>query len=119
MSTRQMETSETVTNQKAVISFQNKIIALFFAPFAGAVFAIPTALVLVQLWAWFMVPTFGVQPLTLGSAIGLGLIMSLLTKQTMPKTGESDIDLLKRQFVGAVVSPLIALIIGFLVKGWL
>lgn len=40
------------------------------------------AFVLLRLWQWFVVPTFSLAPLTYPAAIGLGLIVEMLTAST-------------------------------------
>ena len=37
------------------------------------------ALVLKKLWMWFIIPQFGLSPLTYGTAMGLSLFVSILT----------------------------------------
>lgn len=37
--------------------------------------------VLSKLWFWFMVPAFGLPPLHIAYALGMSLIIALLTKQ--------------------------------------
>ncbi len=41
--------------------------------------------VLVKLWQWFVVPVFGFEQIRLVSAIGIGLLVSYLTHQHIPR----------------------------------
>lgn len=43
-----------------------------------------SGLVLTDLWAWFIVPTFGLDPLSLPAAIGLSIIVGYLTANQAP-----------------------------------
>lgn len=74
-----------------------------------------------QLWLWFIVPTFGADPLGLALAIGLGLIVSFLTHQPdggdPPKRPSSDAMVHAAGY--AFCWPAMALLIGWVVKGFL
>lgn len=65
---------------------------------------------IVKLWAWFVVP-FGLQPITIAHAIGIGLIISLLTKQYVPQ----DKDNKYLPLIFSYIYPLVTLLVGWIV----
>jgi hypothetical protein len=70
------------------------------------------------LWSWFIVPTFGLNPLSLGPAIGISLVASWLTRGSSSvfqgeKTLEEAIIEGAYQFI---VYPIVFLVCGWLVK---
>ena len=71
-------------------------------------------LVLCQLWQWFVVPLFGLPTLTIAQALGLGTLISYLTKYV--PIGQNN----KATFVEAAVAsfgwPLVVLAIGWIVQ---
>lgn len=67
------------------------------------------AFVLLKLWAWFIVPLFGLPPLTIPYAIGISLIVGSFFLNTK-KQDDSNVF-----WVSAIVSPLITLFIGWIV----
>jgi hypothetical protein len=83
-----------------------------------AVVNIWSGFVLTKLWAWFIVPTFALVPLTLAPAIGVALVVSYLTHQSRPST-KSDKDAAE-QFIESVVLgllyPAIVLFVGWIVS---
>lgn len=67
--------------------------------------------VLSVMWMWFIVPTFGLAPLSIPIAIGIGLILAFTTKTT---TGpKQDISALAGT---AFLYPLLLLGIAWIVK---
>jgi hypothetical protein len=77
--------------------------------------------VLTMLWAWFVVPTFGAQPLEIAPAIGCALVVSYLTHQPGP-TNESAgnlEDVFGRLIGHTMLVPFIALGFGWIVKQWM
>jgi membrane protein implicated in regulation of membrane protease activity len=83
--------------------------------------AIWSGYVLTILWAWFIVPTFGLPPLALAPAIGLAVVASYLTHQYMPKvTKEGDKwDQMGHAFGHMALKPAMALLIGWITKQWM
>ncbi len=70
------------------------------------------------LWGWFMVPTFGFIPLTIPAAIGVMLVVNLLTHQS--RSGEEErSDAIAARITFNLFGPGIALIAGWIVKGFL
>lgn len=71
-----------------------------------------------QLWAWFVVPIFGLSFLTLPAAIGLGMAVTFLTFQYVlePKdSGWTDNEKLVRAVGMMVLRPMLALLFGYIV----
>ena len=70
--------------------------------------------VLSILWRWFAVPLFHLPVLTIAQAIGVSVIVALLTKQYVPSKKGDDTDW------GALMYPFFApatlLLIGYIVK---
>jgi hypothetical protein len=76
--------------------------------------------VLCLLWAWFMVPTFKAPELSIPAAIGVALVVSYLCRDGKPS--EKDKTFAQQLATGAVtvaLSPLIALGIGAMVRGFM
>jgi hypothetical protein len=69
--------------------------------------------VLSILWSWFMVTTFGLPELSIPQAIGLSLILGYFHRAT---TKEQDP---AAALAVVLVSPLIFLMIGWVVKGFM
>ena len=64
--------------------------------FLGAITAIVIltllrGLVIVKLWAWFLVTTFALPVLNIPQAIGVGLVMSFLTIHEHPEPDETGV----------------------------
>lgn len=73
--------------------------------------------VLVKLWMWFAVPTFGLQPLTLVPAIGVGILISYLTHHSIPQEeGREMSKVITDASTETFLYPLIVLSIGWLVS---
>lgn len=71
---------------------------------------------IVTLWRWFVVAQFGVKPLPLAAAIGLDLIVSLLTAHGfLRKKAEYTATEYTTAIIGKALLPLYALMIGWLV----
>lgn len=76
------------------------------------------AFVAMKLWGWFAVPAVHVEPISLGLAFGLMLVVEIFTmKHKAPKpTPDVAFSALVAHWVSlAVLSPLIALALGYLV----
>lgn len=74
--------------------------------------------VLTVLWAWFVVPTFGLPTLALAPAIGLAMVVSFLTHQSdASKAPEGDFsDHMAKAVAHALLLPAMVLGIGWVVK---
>jgi len=70
------KTSEAVFSGCFIAVFSIVLLALMVIPLS-----LLNGFVLMTLWAWFVTPLFGLLPLSLIEAIGLGIIVSYLTHQ--------------------------------------
>lgn len=76
------------------------------------------AFVLMKLWAWFIVPLFGLSELALWEAAGVALVIALLTHQETSTTNSDENSLsnsIARLVSKVFVSPLIYLLFGWIV----
>lgn len=76
-----------------------------------AVAAVIRGFVLSTLWQWFVIPTFGLAPLSIPVAIGIGLILSFTTHQSMDESSKNK----SEKLFDAIVNPLIVLLIGWII----
>jgi putative flippase GtrA len=74
-----------------------------------------------KLWLWFIVSTFGAAPLGIAQSIGLSLIVSFLTHQmdSYQDKEKAANERMVECFLYAFLSPAMALLIGWIVKGFL
>lgn len=68
------------------------------------------AFVLTTLWSWFVVPTFGLQGLSMPVAFGLGVILNLHLAPHFARVAQSK----KLDFLDVLSYPLGALLLGWL-----
>jgi len=76
--------------------------------------------VLMKLWGWFIVPTFGLPVLTIPVAIGMVMIVTFLAHQM--RTDSEDIDPIQhaiRLFSYGFVNAGVILLIGYIVTFFL
>ena len=76
--------------------------------FEGLVFSL--------LWKWFVVPVFGAPVLTIGYAIGVSLIVGMLTAKVRKQEHSPDVVEVLSQ---GLATPLVFLVIGWIVKAFL
>ena len=74
--------------------------------------AIWTGFVFSVIWGWFIVPTFHLPPLSIGLAIGIGLVVRMLTYQAPQEEKKEDFG---HSIAFAAIYPLLTLGLGFLV----
>lgn len=90
---------------------------LLFASFIICLSAVINGYVLTILWTWFVVP-FGISPINIPWAVGLCLILSLLTHQ-IPATDyakeQQSIGTRIGTAVGDLCAPFIVLLFGYTV----
>ncbi len=79
-----------------------------------AILSIWRGFVLVKLWTWFVVPTFGLPALTMAPAIGFSLLVGFLVYQYSAADSAAETNNKNVAFVG-VIYPLIVLVIGYVV----
>jgi|SRR5690348_7092427 len=93
---------------------------LLFVIVCGALFS---GLVLSVLWGWFIVPALHAAPITVPQAIGLSLVVGLLTRGTAREKDEEKKDrgigeALFTAFCHATIPPLFVLGIGAIVHAF-
>jgi hypothetical protein len=92
--------------------------AAFLLLLAVAPSAMWSGFVAVKIWAWFIVPQFGLRPLTIPIAIGLALFVSFWFKKwntdSEPTTWESA----GKYISNAAVYPAAFLLYGWIVQHW-
>jgi hypothetical protein len=67
------------------------------------------------LWGWFVVPVFGLPPLSIPQAIGIAVTFSLIAHQYVPSKDKETWG----PIVFAILSPFIAVLVGYIVRSWL
>ena len=70
--------------------------------------------VITMLWGWFVVTTFGVAPLSIVAAIGLGLFVNFFTKHPRPSDASEEVGDFNRKMIW--IKPLVFLIAGYIVQ---
>ena len=89
---------------------------LFFFVGLMAISAILNGFVLVKLWSWFIVPTFGLPALSIPLAIGIALTAKFITQDL------STINNAKKEGSGwtpiviTFINPFLVLLVGWIVK---
>jgi len=76
------------------------------------------AWVITRLWDWFAVPALGVQSLSIGYAIGLGML-ALLFSRSKTSLKKEYREGLSDQLLQAVFEPMFILLIGWIVTWFL
>lgn len=71
------------------------------------------AFVLIKLWEWFVVPTFGLSLLNIPQAVGISLIAAILTHQDIPSQADDEIAK-KIQACAPFIRMLILLVMGYI-----
>lgn len=69
------------------------------------------------LWGWFIVTAFGAPPLTLAQAMGVSLSVRFLSPRHRQESKDGDQSL--KDLFQALMTPLLFLAVGWLVKQWL
>jgi len=79
-----------------------------------AITLVITGLVVKVLWGWFVVTAFGLTAITLSQALGVVLLVSILTHQYVPKKG-ATIEVLTEVWVDNTVYPIVLFILGWII----
>lgn len=93
------------------------LLILLFAGIPGmiAISAILNGFVLTKLWAWFIVPQFGLVALRIPFAIGISLVVGFLTHQTDTNKEENKSSF-GTQFGLMILRPFMMLFTGWIVQ---
>ncbi|NEQ45652.1 MAG: hypothetical protein F6K00_19745 [Leptolyngbya sp. SIOISBB] len=74
---------------------------------------------LINLWGWFVTPLFSLPELTMGYAIGLGMVVSFLTyhydTSSSNNSKESALAIASGALVATVLRPTITVFVGWVV----
>ena len=82
--------------------------------------SIMNGLVLSILWSWFVTPVFDLPVLTIVQAIGIGLVVTMLTyHKSESKEGKDTTELIAEIVSAAVFQPLFYLFFGWVVRMFL
>lgn len=72
--------------------------------------------VLSLLWIWFIVPIFGWPILSITQAIGLGMVVSFLTRHSVKGDETKDTwDAIATALSGAILHPILVIAVGYIV----
>lgn len=99
-----------------------RVIELFTVTIVLVVYSgLMIARALTKLWTWFIVPTFKAPPLSIAAAIGLVIVVGYMVQQSScsKKEGKGYGELLLEGFIEATIKPLMALLLGCIVKMWM
>ena len=109
-------------NEKITYAAAGCVAALVIGATIVATITITTilnGLVLSVLWGWFMVPLLGLPPLTAVQAIGIILVVALLTHQVQPNQKNGQEDPLISVLLIIFAKPAMFLLMGWIVKMFL
>jgi hypothetical protein len=96
------------------IDMSTVIAAIVAIPLVAVIFAVSciwSGWVLHVLWAWFVVPLFGLPALTVPYAIGLSLVSKMLRGRGYSDKDES----FWKSLMNAAIGPAIVLLVGWIV----
>ena len=72
--------------------------------------------ILSLLWKWFMVTTFGLNPLTIAQAVGVSIIVGFLTRESGDYKKEERVGLqIIIPIFGVFIAPFLTLLTGYIV----
>jgi hypothetical protein len=95
------------------------LVGVIAAPFVAALVALMViwqGYVLAILWGWFMVPAFGLTPLSVPMAIGVSMVASSFTGKKRSYNEMTDPKKNWQNMVFPFLSPAFALGVGWVVK---
>lgn len=76
--------------------------------------------VLSILWRWFMVPTLGLPALSVAQAIGIALVVGMLTHQSHHSSEDEDEKIVKVvRLIDPFLTPFVILLIGWVVHQYM
>ena len=91
------------------------VVALLLAP----LLIVLRGWVLSKLWLWLIVPTFGLRVLSVWQAIGLSVIVGVLTMKASDPDDDTVLETTIRLTIYAVLSYGMALSVGYVVSHWI
>lgn len=87
------------------------VVALLLTPFLIAL----RGWVLAKLWLWLIVPTFGLRALSVWQAIGLSVVVAVLTMKAPDNDDDTALEMTIRLTIYSVVACGMALVLGYIV----
>jgi hypothetical protein len=95
--------------------------AIVVLPLVLAYAALLEGFVAKQLWLWFIVPTFGLNPLTIPQAIGISILWGLFSPSPSRQADDDESvgDAIAKMGIRASMKPAMALIVGWIVMHWM
>jgi len=105
------------------VNHNMKIIGIIITAVSTIVIgAIWRGYVLSVLWTWFIVATFGAQPIGIAAAIGIALLWGFLCANHAKEKDDSGDTAVKKFIAGIaemILAPAFSLFVGWIVKHWL
>lgn len=71
------------------------------------------------LWAWFIVPTFGLPQISLAEAIGIRMVTAFISPKIVKKDERPFSDVMSDAVAFSIVFPLLTLAVGWIVHLWM
>lgn len=102
--------------------FTSCLLAVIVLVVIATIGTIVSGTVLSVLWEWFMVPKFGLPPLSTGEAILLVIVVQFITRHATAKAeikGKDAADILVEAFSSAVINPVLTLIFASLIMSFI
>jgi len=94
---------------------ENDFLKVLFGLLMIPTFALWVGFVFVELWKWFIVPTFGIAPLRLVPAMGLACFVQWATIETHSRRHEKPSEGYWEMLAIGAISPAIALLAGWVI----
>lgn len=93
------------------------LLVVIIAPFVVILSYFINGFVLSKLWEWFIVTQFGIASLSVPAAIGLTIVVGLLTHQPQPakKNEESTLTETIVVILAQILAPFLTLFVGWIV----
>jgi len=92
------------------------ILALLLIPFSAVV----NSYVLQCLWDWFLVPGLHMMPISIGTGVGISMVVQYLFKHLVNLKDESTTaEFIASAFVHTVIFPTVFLVLGKIFQLWL
>lgn len=91
------------------------LIVLALGAAVTAALCVVEGFVLMKLWAWFIIPTFGLPALSIPVAIGICLIGGFLTRQQLEQQGGDALDESVKLFGHGFFNAGLILFVGWIV----
>lgn len=84
---------------------------ILFAVVLSVPLILLNAWIITKIWDWYIVRAFGIAPITMITAFGLSILVSMLHSQQY--NGEDKRDPYER-IIGVIAAPLVSLLVGWI-----